>query len=208
LNLKKRVYSPLFAGIVSMAGMTLAPAGLQIAAVSFCTVLAGTVSVAQAASLDGSTVTATLYNPNLGTILGGPTSAIVGASTPTCPNGSIVGNTTFQINITTDQIFYNPLANVTYGNGVFNGFVFDFANAPDIIGVTLDGASTFTPTAISSTANSISLNLSGNTVNTSSVAILDIQLQAAPATAPEPATLALCGVSLGVLGLLRRFYTK
>jgi len=93
------------------------------------------------------------------------------------------------------------LANVTYGSGVFNGFVFDFANAPDVVGVTLDGASTFTPTAISFTADSISLNLSGNTVNTSSVAILDIRLQAA--SVPEPATWAPVVGCVGVLGVMR-----
>jgi hypothetical protein len=155
-------------------------------------------------TLLGSTVTGTLYNPDLQHILGGPTTAIVGASTPTFPNGSIHGDTPFEINITADQIFYHPLADVTYGSGPFNGFVFDFSGAPDILGVTLDGASTFTPTAFSSTSDSVSLNLSGNTVNTTSMAILDVQLGA---SVPEPATLALLSTSLfglGFLALLRR----
>jgi hypothetical protein len=52
------------------------------------------------ADLIGSTVTATLYNPNLSAILGGPTTRTVGASTPTFPSGSIVGNTAFEIDIT------------------------------------------------------------------------------------------------------------
>jgi hypothetical protein len=39
-------------------------------------------------------------------------------------NGRILGNTAFQINFTDDQIIYNPLVDVTSGNGVFNGFVF------------------------------------------------------------------------------------
>jgi hypothetical protein len=154
----------------------------------------------EASTLIGSTVTGTLYNPNLSTVLGGPTTATVGASTPTFPNGSIVGNTAFQINITSDQIFYDPLANVTYGKGVFNGFVFDFSNAPTILGVTLDSASTFVPTAISFTANSVSLNLSGDTVNTNSVAILDIQLQATNAT-PEPATWTLFVLAVAFVGI-------
>jgi len=145
--------------------------------------------------LDGSTVTATLYNPNLSTILGGPTTATVGASTPTFPNGSILGNTPFQINITGDQIFYDPLADVTYGNGVFNGFVFVFSNAPTILDVTLDSASTFVPTAISFTADSVSLNLSDNTVNTNSVAILDVQL------VPEPSSGVLMILPIGLVGV-------
>src|SRR5262249_38790852 len=98
--------------------------------------------------LTGSTVTATLYNPDLATILGGPATAVVGASDPTFPNGSILGNTAFQIDITRDQIIYNPLANVMYGNVTFNGFVFRFTNAPVILGVTLDPSSSFTPTSI------------------------------------------------------------
>ncbi len=137
-----------------------------------------------ASTLDGSSDTATLYNPNLNTILGGPTTATVGTSTPTFPNGSILGNTAFQINITSDQIFYDPLANVTYANGTFNGFVFDFSNTPTILGVTLDSGSTFVPTAIAFTSDSVSLNLSGNAVNTNSTAILDVQLQ--PNATPEP----------------------
>lgn len=126
--------------------------------------------------LNQSTVTATLYNPDLQTVLGGPATAVVGASTPTFPNGTVVGNTAFQINVTSTQITYNPLANVTYGSGTFNGFVFVFANAPTIVGVTLDAASNFTPTALSFTGNSVSMNLSGDTVATDSVAILDVQL--------------------------------
>ena len=126
--------------------------------------------------LNGSTVTATLYNPDLQTILGGPATAVVGASTPTFPNGSILGNSAFEINITGNQIIYSPLANVTYGNGTFNGFVFVFANAPTILGVALDPASNFNPTNISFTGNSVSMNLSANTVATNSVAILDLQL--------------------------------
>ena len=112
---------------------------LQFAAVALYTVLAGTASVAHAAGLAGSTVITTLYNPSLATVLGGPTSATVGANTPTYPSGSINGNTAFQINVTSTQIVYNPLVSVTYGNGPFNGFVFNFAGsggtpAPDVAG--------------------------------------------------------------------------
>jgi hypothetical protein len=128
------------------------------------------------AGLSGSTATATLYNPDLQTVLGGPATAVVGASSPTFPNGTIVGNSAFEINITSNQIIYKPLVNLTYGNGTFNGFVFAFANAPTILGVTLDPSSNFTPSNISFTGNSVSMNLSANTVATDSVAILDVQL--------------------------------
>jgi hypothetical protein len=121
-------------------------------------------------------VTATLYNPDLQTILGGPATAVVGASSPTFPNGTIVGNTAFEINVTSNQIIYNPLAIVTYGSGTFNGFVFVFASAPTILGVTLDPSSNFTPSSITFTGNSVSMNLTSDAVTTTSVAILDLQL--------------------------------
>jgi len=127
-------------------------------------------------TLIGSTVTATLYNPDLATILGGPASATVGQATPTFPNGTILGNSQFEIDIVSDRITYNPLQNVTYGAATFNGFVFQFTNAPTILGVTLDSTSNFTPTNITFTSNSVSINLSGNTVTTTSTAILDLQL--------------------------------
>ena len=139
-------------------------------------------SVDSAATVDGgnglsrATVTATLYNPDLQTILGGPATAVVGASDPTFPNGTILGNSAFEINVTSNQITYRPLANVNYGSGTFNGFVFVFANAPTILDVTLDPTSNFTPTKISFTGNSVSMNLSADAVTTDSVAILDLQL--------------------------------
>lgn len=129
-----------------------------------------------AGGVSGSMVTATLYNPDLQTVLGGPATAVVGASNPTFPNGSIVGNSAFEINVTSNQIAYNPLTNVHYASATFNGFVFVFANAPTILGVTLDPASNFTPTDITFTGNSVSMNLSDDTVTTTSVAILDLQL--------------------------------
>ena len=87
---------------------------------------------------------------------------------------------------------------MTYANGTFNGFVFDFSNAPTILGVTLDSASTFVPAAITFTADSVSLNLSGNTVNTNSTAILDVQLQ--PKATPEPATGTLMILTMALVG--------
>ena len=144
--------------------------------------LDGSRSVDTAATVDGgnglsrATVTATLYNPDLQTILGGPATAVVGAADPTFPNGTILGNSAFEINLTSNQITYRPLANVNYGSGTFNGFVFVFANAPTILDVTLDPTSNFTPTKISFTGNSVSMNLSADAVTTDSVAILDLQL--------------------------------
>jgi hypothetical protein len=172
---------------------------LQVAAFVFCAILTCTVSEAQ--TLDGSTVTATLDFPDLSTVYGGPTSATVGASTPTFPVGSIAGESSFQINVTSNQIVYDPFYDGTYGTETFNGFVFDFSGAPNIVGVTLDGASTFTPTAISFTSDSVSLNLSGNTVTATDTAILDLQLQN---VTPEPSTAILWFTGIGLMIVMRK----
>jgi hypothetical protein len=168
--------------------------GLAVAAVLAAAPIGG---VAQAhANFIGSQVTATLYNPQIlpGDILGGPSTATVGPSVE-FPSGTINGNTNFSIDLTSDQINYTPLANVTYGNGPFNGFVFKFSGAPPITGVSLGGSSTFTPTAITFTSNSINLNLSGNTVTYGGLAQLNVTF----APVPEPAMWAM--MVLGVAGL-------
>ena len=128
--------------------------------------------------------------------------AVVGSGT-TFPSGSIMGNTAFSIDITGNQILYSPLTTVTYGSGAFNGFVFTFSGAPTITGVTLDGSSTFTPDAISFTANSIDLNLSGNSVTATGLAALDVTFAAAQAT-PEPASWTLLLAPLLSISLLTR----
>ena len=154
----------------------------------------------------GATVTTTLFNPDIGDILGGPVVAIVGPGVE-YPAGSILGNSLFQIDITNDQIIYRPLQTVTYGSGPFNGFVFDFSGAPDILGVTLDGSSNFTPAGSSFTSNSFNLNLSGNAVTADSVAVYDFTLQDRAAV-PEPASWALMISGFGLAGAALRRRTR
>ena len=184
---------------------------LRIAALAFCILSA--CGASRADGLTGSTVTGTLNEGTLSdpfmTILGSKT-AVVGSSSPTFPAGSILGDSAFQIDITSDQIIYRPLQNVTYNNDPFNGFEFTFTGAPTILGVTLDAASNFTPTGFSFTGNSVTLNLSADTVNTSSVAILDLSLAPSgpPTGTPEPATWALMLISMGAIGAMARSRRK
>jgi hypothetical protein len=170
---------------------------LQIGTLALCAFLG--CAVANADVLTGSTVTSTLFFPDLTTVNAGPVTAVVGASTPTFPAGAFVAGRNFSINITGDQIVYNAGENVTYGTSPFNGFVFDFAGAPTILGVTVDAASTLIPTGVTFTGNSVSLNVSGESVTTNSVAILDIQLPSSQT--PEPATLVLLLSTLGVVAV-------
>lgn len=124
-------------------------------------------------SLEGATVTGTLYFPNRSTILGGPTTAVIGPGI-TFPPGSIEGDSLFQINFTASQMVYQPLQNVTYAATKFNGFVFNFKHAPKFASVTIDPASTFKPKSYKLTRNSLTFDLSGVSVNTNSQLVLDI----------------------------------
>src|SRR5262245_44836670 len=95
-----------------------------IGATAVASALVAVCGAAQAhPTFTGSSVTATLYKPEIlpGDILGGPTTATVGSGVE-FPAGSIHGNTTFSIDLTSDEILYTPLTNVTYSNGPFNGF--------------------------------------------------------------------------------------
>ena len=79
--------------------------------------------------------------------------------------------------------------------------MFQFLDAPAILNVTLDPFDTFTPTAVSFTTDTISLNLSGNTVTSDGLAVLDIQLAS---QTPEPSTWLLILTSYVVLGFVLR----
>jgi hypothetical protein len=173
----------------------------------FCSLLASSGSGVQAASLFGSTVTGTLYFPNLQTILNvsTPVTTTVGAGTE-FPAGTLIGNTPFTIDITSDQLFYRPLQNgVTYdpataqGSNGFNGFVFDFLGAPNILGVSVDGLSNFNPVALSFTANSVTFDLKGLSVNAQSLLVIDFRL-ADPSVVPIPGALPLFATGLAGLG--------
>ena len=176
----------------------------------FCALLATSASGVQAASLFGSSVTGTLYYPDLQTILNvsTPVTTTVGAGVE-YPPGFLLGNTLFSIDITSNQLIYQPKENVTYdpataqGANGFNGFVFSFSGAPTIFGVSVDGSSNFNPVSFSFTANSLTFDLKGLTVNTQSNLVFDFTLADVVAT-PLPAALPLFATGLAGLGWLAR----
>lgn len=79
--------------------------------------------------------------------------------------------------------------------GSFNGFVVNFSGAPNILGVSLNAASTVALTDISFTNNSISVNGASVSFTPNSLAIFDI----VTAPVPEPAGYALFLAGLAVL---------
>ena len=87
--------------------------------------------------------------------------------------------------------------------GGFNGYVFTFAGAPTITGVSLDPASTYTPT-LTFTGNSVLVNEAGQTLTGSSRALLDVALAPTMPPVPEPETYAMLLSGLGLLGWTAR----
>ena len=79
--------------------------------------------------------------------------------------------------------------------GSFNGFVVNFSGAPNILGVTLNAASTVALTDITFTNSSIAVNGASITFTPNSVALFDI----VTAPIPEPASYALMLAGIAVL---------
>lgn len=109
------------------------------------------------AGLMGSSVTTTLYYPNLSTIYSGPDGPhTVGASLE-FPVGSLARSGSIDVNDA--QIIWTASFGIQYGAGAFNGFKLVFSGAPPITGVSVDPSSTITPTGFSSTATEVYLDL-------------------------------------------------
>jgi hypothetical protein len=85
------------------------------------------------------------------------------------------------------------LATAPAAGGTFDGYVFTFSGAPTITSVTLDPASTLTPTSFSFTGNSILINNADLALTPQSRVLLNV------AVVPEPAAVALMIAGLGVL---------
>lgn len=89
--------------------------------------------------------------------------------------------------------------------GGFNGYVFTFANAPTISGLSLDPANTstgYTP-ALSVSGNQVFVNEAGLTLTSSTKGLIDVAIAPTPPV-PEPETYAMLLAGLGLLGWTAR----
>jgi hypothetical protein len=98
-----------------------------------------------------------------------------------------VGATTLEIDYT---------ASATAAPGTFNGFVFTFAGAPVITGVSADPTSTYSP-VLSFNGNTIFVNEAGLDLTPASRVLINVS------AVPEPAAFAMLFGGLGLVGLAR-----
>jgi hypothetical protein len=161
---------------------------------------------AQAQGLTGASVTGAIYccdAPNEANRATNLVTATVGPGVE-FPNGVFTSLTpglfpvasTIDISATTLELQY--LDTAAAEPGTFDGYIFTFSGAPTITAVTADPSSTLTPTDVSFTGNSISINNAGLALTPQSRVLLNVSL------IPEPMSAGMLIAGLGILTALGR----
>jgi hypothetical protein len=169
---------------------------------------------AHAQNLAGSQVTAAGYCCTAPTPANQATNAATATVGPTTefPQGSFTSLTSglatvpVAIDVGSNDIELNYTAGGVAAPGGFNGYVFTFANAPAITGVTLDprSSSGYTP-ALSFSGNQIFVNEAGLTLTSTTMGLLAVTTATAPPPpVPEPETYAMLLGGLALLGWTAR----
>lgn len=172
--------------------------------------------VAHAQSLGGSQVTVAGFCCSGTTPANQATNAVTATVGPNTefPQGTLTSLTSglsalpVAIDVGSNYIELNYSAGGVANAGGFNGYVFTFANAPTITGVSLDSANTstgYTP-ALSFNGNQVFVNEAGLTLTSSTKGLIDVTTASGPPVpaVPEPETYAMLLAGLGLLGWTAR----
>ncbi len=153
--------------------------GTSSRAIVFAAAISGISQVAVAGSdLYGSKVTGRQLFPNKHTVSAGPAKAVVGPGVE-FPPGTLGGDGQQVIDITRNQLLFEPNYTGRFKVAAFNGYSFNFRGAPVFSAVTVDAASTIAPKSLKFTGSSVTFNVEGVTVQSSNTLILDFAFKAA-----------------------------
>jgi hypothetical protein len=110
-----------------------------------------------------------------------------------------------RIDIWDTQIVITPYyqQSSAFASGLFNGFVFTFFGAPEIVAVTLSDISTLIPVSVNFYGAEIAINYQSLTVYPGSETVLNLVLRDTSET-PLPGALGLFATGLAGLGLIAR----
>jgi hypothetical protein len=149
----------------------------------------------------GSSVTGTLFYPDVVTVYSGPLGPLTVGAAVEFPQFSLAASGS--LDVTDTQIIWNALASVAYGPGSFNGFRLVFSGVT-LTSIGLNGSSTMTPVSFFLVSNNEAwFDLAGISATTGQQVILDVTSSAGPAATPEPYSVLLTATGMGAL-LLRR----
>lgn len=159
------------------------------------------------ADLLGATVDVTANYPTATSVYNDPGNKVVTNAIEYAAGSYPTYNSTWQVDITGNQFV---LTNATgfgfpFGVATFNGFVLKVLSGPTILSASIDGSSDFSPVSVTVlNGNEVDVNYSGVS-HTPDVVTSRVNIQTAPASTPEPGSIALLiGMSISGAGFLAR----